>query len=243
MVYITSRRHVNRTELVTDIKVYSTCPRMDLYVNGKKQPAIKPDNYKIYLWNDIILMKGENQIKVIGERDGKTFEDVCYWTLRPKRDISQKVGTNFFSQLYQEREIAIRSWIGYEFIPNQDITINALGRPVSGMMSTSHEVKIWKTSDKSVVAGVTVTSFSPQDSLGYACEEIVSPVMLRSGVAYRIASAETSGGDQWRDAGDISTHSPLVSISTGVWGDGSYPSHTQGNKENGYGPATFYISE
>ena len=72
MVYITSRRYTNRTNPLTDIKVYSNLKEVTLYVNGKRTGSLKPDEMRRLVWKDIRLEEGQNDIRVEG-KDGKTI--------------------------------------------------------------------------------------------------------------------------------------------------------------------------
>jgi hypothetical protein len=150
--------------------------------------------------------------------------------------------TNFFNQLYTGSRNNHTGYVGYQFTPGSNITITALGRAVSSGMSNSHAVKIWKVSDQSVVASVTVTTSSSTDSLGYKYEMLGVPVTLTSGVAYRIASNESAGGDKWMDVGSVSNHSSIATIQYGVHDNqtNGYPSFNYGSSEQGYVPSTFY---
>ena len=60
-VYITGRRYVDRPETRTTVKVYSNCPEVTLYVNGKKLATKSGD--KIFTFR--IPLKGETSIKAV----------------------------------------------------------------------------------------------------------------------------------------------------------------------------------
>lgn len=82
MVYITSRRAVNRKQPITDVKVYSNCKEVILKVNGKKVGNMSPDSIKVCLFKDIPLQKGINKIEVTARTDdGKRVTDRCEWIL------------------------------------------------------------------------------------------------------------------------------------------------------------------
>lgn len=80
-LYITSRRHVNRTEKRTPIKVYSNCEDVRLKVNGKRIEKVEKDDYNVYRWKDIELKPGVNKIMITGEWKGEKQVDTCEWIL------------------------------------------------------------------------------------------------------------------------------------------------------------------
>ena len=80
-LYITSRRHVERDEEITPVKIYSNCKNVELFVNGKSQGKQKNPKHATFNWSDIKLKKGENTIRVEGKFNGKLQVDECKWTL------------------------------------------------------------------------------------------------------------------------------------------------------------------
>ena len=83
MVYITSRRHTVRDTAFTDIKAYSNCPKVELFVNGKTLGTTTEDNH-VYIWKNIELLAGKNKITLKGTKEGKVFVDECEWEYRAK---------------------------------------------------------------------------------------------------------------------------------------------------------------
>lgn len=184
------------------------------------------------------------------KKDGKVLytENRMYCSIgKPAKPaiLTPDGAQNFFYCSYTGTRNDFSGTVGFEFTPSQDITISALGRAVSGAMNNSHPIKIWRVSDQSVVAGVTIKPSSPSDSVGYKYELLDSAVTLISGTAYRIGSYETSGGDYWMDIGTISNHKSEADISSAVWayGDDTYPDTVEGDKDQGYVPVTFYIKQ
>jgi len=80
MVYITSRRAVERTEPLTDVKVYSNRPEVELRVNGKSIGKQRSDELHIARWQAVRLIPGNNTIEALSA-DG-TASDSCIWTLQ-----------------------------------------------------------------------------------------------------------------------------------------------------------------
>jgi beta-galactosidase len=81
MVYLTSRRFTPRQNAVTDVKVYSNCPQVELLVNGHSAGVQKPDDICIARWSGIQLQPGNNTITAIGHGAASTPQDSCTWTL------------------------------------------------------------------------------------------------------------------------------------------------------------------
>lgn len=134
--------------------------------------------------------------------------------------------------------------VGYEFVPNTNISVKALGRPeaTNGGMNSSHTVTIWRTNG-TVAASAVVTTSSPIDENGNRYTVLASPVTLTSGTTYRITTSENSGGDRWLQAssGNLSSHLSNATITKAVYAVGSgYPSSTWGGTNSGYAAPVFY---
>ena len=82
MIYITSRRHTQRNEAQTDVKVYSNCPQVCIEVNGK-QVHTQSEGLGIHVAHDVNLQPGENHIaaKGITSDNTATVTDQCTWIL------------------------------------------------------------------------------------------------------------------------------------------------------------------
>jgi len=77
-VYITSRRHMERTEVQTPVKVYSNCAKVSLTVNGRLQDTV-PSEHGVFKWSNISLQAGRNIIRVVAEKEGQQYHDECRW--------------------------------------------------------------------------------------------------------------------------------------------------------------------
>jgi beta-galactosidase len=82
VLYITSRRLTERTNAVTDIKIYSNAGAVDLSVNGESQGTRSDGRNGVFLWQDVRLSPGPNQIAARAERNGTSLRDSCVWTLK-----------------------------------------------------------------------------------------------------------------------------------------------------------------
>lgn len=75
-VHITSKRFVDRAEDKINIKVYSNCNEVTLYVNGKEMES-KVDDGRIFIFEDIVIHEGINVIKAISKVNDAVLEDVA----------------------------------------------------------------------------------------------------------------------------------------------------------------------
>lgn len=78
LVYITSRRFTERTSAQTDIKVYSNCGSVRLYLNEIPLDE-KQNKDNILIWSNLSLKPGINTIHAVGIKNGKVFSDECKW--------------------------------------------------------------------------------------------------------------------------------------------------------------------
>lgn len=81
MVYIASRRYINRTQKVTDIKVFANVGEVELWVNGKKLGTQNSDKFNTITWKNIELTPGENKIEVKAKEGKQALTDSCVWIL------------------------------------------------------------------------------------------------------------------------------------------------------------------
>jgi len=79
-VYITSRRHTIRNIATTDVKVYSNRPDVELSVNGVLQGKRVDGGNCVYIWKEVQLRPGENEIEARAHDGGRTVQDECVWT-------------------------------------------------------------------------------------------------------------------------------------------------------------------
>jgi beta-galactosidase len=83
MVYITSRRFTQRTNAVTDVKIYSNAKEVELLVNGRSQGKRADGTNCIFIWKNVQLKPGENRVEAKAGRNGKGLSDSCVWMLKP----------------------------------------------------------------------------------------------------------------------------------------------------------------
>jgi len=81
MVYLTSRRATARKEPITEIKAYSNCPEVELFVNGTSVGKAQPNGFKICRWEKVQLSPGKNSVRVVAQSGKIMLEDSCEWQL------------------------------------------------------------------------------------------------------------------------------------------------------------------
>lgn len=81
-VYISNRRHRDRTLATTDVTVFSNLPEVELFVNGRSVGKCRPDKYATFVWKDVTLAKGRNEVEARAVNKKKTVTDGVVWTLK-----------------------------------------------------------------------------------------------------------------------------------------------------------------
>jgi beta-galactosidase len=80
VVYITSRRFTERSDPTTAVKVYSNADSVELFVNGMSA-GVKGSSDRIFSWDNVTLLPGDNTIEADGTVGGTTYTDSVVWTL------------------------------------------------------------------------------------------------------------------------------------------------------------------
>ncbi|MDE5671419.1 MAG: DUF4982 domain-containing protein, partial [Eubacterium sp.] len=105
-VHLCGSRYVNRPTEKTDIKVYSNCDEITLYVNGEERAKEACD--KIVIFKDIALQTGENTIKAVSKE--LSDEMIINRVLEPDESYVLKIGdagnsgSNWFDTLEADNE-------------------------------------------------------------------------------------------------------------------------------------------
>jgi beta-galactosidase len=81
VLYVTSRRFTERTNAVTDVKIYSNANQVELWLNGKSQGQRANGTNGVFVWKDVPLEPGKNLVEARARRDGKSLSDSCVWNL------------------------------------------------------------------------------------------------------------------------------------------------------------------
>ncbi|HUB87299.1 MAG TPA: glycoside hydrolase family 2 TIM barrel-domain containing protein, partial [Verrucomicrobiae bacterium] len=81
VLYLADRRFTDRTNAMTDVKVYSNAKRVELLVNGISQGLDRNGTNCVFVWKNVKLKPGDNQIEAEANRDGTNLSDQCVWKL------------------------------------------------------------------------------------------------------------------------------------------------------------------
>ncbi len=81
-LYITSRRFTERTNAVTDVKIYSNAKKVELLVNGNSLGEMRNATNCVFIWKNAQLKPADNKIEARAELNGKSLTDSCVWTLK-----------------------------------------------------------------------------------------------------------------------------------------------------------------
>jgi len=82
VLYLTSRRFTERTNAVTDVKIYSNANQVELLLNGKSQGQRGNGTNGVFVWPEVRLKPGENRVEARAERNGQKLSDSCVWNLK-----------------------------------------------------------------------------------------------------------------------------------------------------------------
>ena len=93
VLYITSRRHTQRSTAVVPLKIYSNADSVTLTINGERIGDQPVGDNRIVVWNRIELRPGENHILVEATRAGQSLTDSCVWNFVPPQARSEALSS------------------------------------------------------------------------------------------------------------------------------------------------------
>ena len=91
-VYLTSKRFTERNKTTQNIKAYSNCDSVDLYVNGKLIGAGKKQQDGVFVWEDVVLVNNSD-IKVVANDSTGTYTDEVTGVKVSNKKVSYSVYT------------------------------------------------------------------------------------------------------------------------------------------------------
>ena len=81
VLYITDRRFVERTNAVTDVKVYSNAREVELFLNGTSRGLQTNEGNAVFIWKQVGLQPGENKVESRAQFADTNLTDRCVWHL------------------------------------------------------------------------------------------------------------------------------------------------------------------
>ncbi|MDD5140834.1 MAG: glycoside hydrolase family 2 TIM barrel-domain containing protein [Verrucomicrobiales bacterium] len=81
-LHITDQRFIERTNAVTDVKIYSNAGEVKLFLNAASQGSRTNDGNTVFIWKDVQLKPGENTVEARAQIHGTNVSDRCLWNLK-----------------------------------------------------------------------------------------------------------------------------------------------------------------
>jgi beta-galactosidase len=81
-LYITDRRFTERTNAVTDVKIYSNSKQVELLLNDALLGKQNATGNCVFVWKNLKLKPGENRVQARADISGTNLTDYCVWTLQ-----------------------------------------------------------------------------------------------------------------------------------------------------------------
>jgi len=76
-VHITGKRYVERPSEKIDLKVYTNCERVTLFVNGKQAETLSGSD-RVVTFKDVVISDGQNHIEIKAEDSNETYYDQAW---------------------------------------------------------------------------------------------------------------------------------------------------------------------
>ncbi|WP_419874871.1 glycoside hydrolase family 2 TIM barrel-domain containing protein [Candidatus Pristimantibacillus sp. PTI5] len=86
-VHITSKRFVDRAEDSIQVKVYSNCNKVTLYLNGEELQSISSEE-KIFVFERVVLAEGMNEIRAVASENLITYQDLAWFNKAKEPNVS-----------------------------------------------------------------------------------------------------------------------------------------------------------
>ena len=81
-LYIASRRYTERTNAVTDVKIYSNARQVELLLDGVSQGKRTDGTNCVFLWKQVKLKPGQNHVEARAQAGDRPLQDDCVWSFK-----------------------------------------------------------------------------------------------------------------------------------------------------------------
>jgi hypothetical protein len=131
----------------------------------------------------------------------------------------------------------------YLTVGSSPITVESLGRICVAGNSKRHTVRFVSGKTGKDVSGGSVTlSMSGCQAGQFVYANLKSPITLAAGSSYYLVSSETSGGDQWYDAGTL-TSTPVAAVENAAYSSTGEDWIPEDSANWSYGPLNFQYQQ
>lgn len=89
VLHITSTRFNPRPTGPAEVKIYSNCDSVELFINGRSRGEQAGED-RVFRWSDVPLVQGRNEVRAVGSRGGK--EHVVKHTWRASPSATTRLG-------------------------------------------------------------------------------------------------------------------------------------------------------
>jgi beta-galactosidase len=80
VIHINDSRFTSRPVGPTQIKIYSNCDDVTLFIDGNRLAPRRSQGDCVFIWRDVMLDPGGHKIQAVGHKAGRTHMDTCNWT-------------------------------------------------------------------------------------------------------------------------------------------------------------------
>jgi len=110
--------------------------------------------------------------------------------------------------------------VGFRFTADAALTLTKLGilvDPFDGILHSSHEVGLWRTSDQTLLGSVVVNPATAQLIDGFLYEDLGAPIALSAGTGYTLGAMYTATDSDSYLSGPTTLSTDNISATNGVF--------------------------
>jgi beta-galactosidase len=201
VLYITSRRYVDRPTNTVEVKVYSNLDEVGLTVNGVSWGTVRSPDH-IFRWTGVVLDAGKNAIEVRATQDGTTYADGVIWSApgapagQPFAGMTQQPAGAPVPGVFHADYGLVFGGRGRGVVQGWDVDGSAR-RPGDGPNPATpplSSASVW-TNDAALTSLALVASRSELHVTGFALVE--DPAHRESGLGDDALAYRNAAGDPW----------------------------------------------
>ncbi|MBQ6818459.1 MAG: discoidin domain-containing protein [Clostridia bacterium] len=200
MVHLNAKDYTERYNTFVDIKSYSNCDSVTLYVNDKKistKNQVDMAQFGVFKWADIELQSGDNTVRLVAVKDGKEYTEEAVWKRMVSDSVeitSETVGfSNYDAKIWLSERMTVSNFMAaVKPVQRAVLTVcDADGNAVTNMATTVEvgmQLQVVSESGK-----IQKTYTIEQPSLAYKKPITVSSFeATQNGDGYKLTDGDTS---------------------------------------------------